>query len=115
MTPDFDLLYAAFNARDIDTALVAMHRDVDWPNGWEGGRLHGREAVREYWTRQWAQVDSRVTPTATERLSDGRTALAVHQVGHDHGGNLMWDATVVHVYTTDADGLITRMDVTEAP
>jgi hypothetical protein len=25
--------YAAFNARDIDAALAAMHRDVEWPNG----------------------------------------------------------------------------------
>ena len=26
-------LYAAFNARAIDTALQAMTADVDWPNG----------------------------------------------------------------------------------
>jgi hypothetical protein len=31
-------LYAAFNARDIDTALAGMSDDVDWPNGGEGGR-----------------------------------------------------------------------------
>ena len=28
--------YKAFNARDIDTALAAMHHDVEWQNGMEG-------------------------------------------------------------------------------
>jgi len=26
---------------------------VDWPNGMEGGRVHGHAEVRAYWTRQW--------------------------------------------------------------
>jgi ketosteroid isomerase-like protein len=43
-------LLAAFNARDVNTALAGMSDDVDWPNGWEGGRVHGREAVRSYWS-----------------------------------------------------------------
>lgn len=50
-------LYAAFNARDIDTVLAAMTSDVDWPNGWEGGRIVGHDDVRDYWERQWAAVD----------------------------------------------------------
>ena len=37
-------MYAAFNRREIDTVLAAMHPDVDWPNGWEGGRVHGHAA-----------------------------------------------------------------------
>jgi ketosteroid isomerase-like protein len=45
-------LYRAFNARDVDTVLAAMAEDVDWPNGWEGGRVVGHEAVRRYWERQ---------------------------------------------------------------
>ena len=74
MAVDFQALYAAFNSRDTDTLLGQMHPDVDWPNGWEGGRVHGREAVREYWTRQWDEVDSRVTPTATDRWNRRRAA-----------------------------------------
>ena len=38
-------IYKAFNARDIGTVLDAMDRDVDWPNGMEGGRVVGRDAV----------------------------------------------------------------------
>jgi nuclear transport factor 2 (NTF2) superfamily protein len=113
MATDIHTLYDAFNTRDIDTALGAMHPDVDWPNGWEGGWVHGRDAVREYWTRQWRAIDSRVTPTDVQPTPDGRTAVTVHQVGHDHDGNLLFDATVTHVYATDEDGLITRMDIVE--
>jgi hypothetical protein len=35
-----------------DAVLAHMTDDVDWPNAWEGGRVAGKEAVREYWTRQ---------------------------------------------------------------
>jgi hypothetical protein len=42
-------LYAAFNARDIGSPLTALADDVDWPNAWEGGRLRGTAAVRDYW------------------------------------------------------------------
>jgi len=45
-------LYTAFNARDLDGAHASMALDVDWPNGWDGGRVVGRDDVRAYWLRQ---------------------------------------------------------------
>ena len=45
------LLYDRFNARDMETVLTAMHEDVVWANGMEGGYVRGREGVRIYWTR----------------------------------------------------------------
>ena len=45
-------LYAAFTARDVDAVLAAMAPDVDWPNGWAGGRLSGPAEGRGYWERQ---------------------------------------------------------------
>lgn len=48
--------YAAFDARDLDAAIALLHPDVDWANGWEGGRVRGRAAVREYWQRQLAET-----------------------------------------------------------
>src|SRR5439155_505574 len=54
--------YAAFNARDVDATLAAMHPDVDWPDGMEGGRVRGHPAVRDYWTRQWSRIDPHVEP-----------------------------------------------------
>ncbi len=41
--------YRAFNAREVDIATDLMHPEVDWPNAWEGGRVVGRAAVRDYW------------------------------------------------------------------
>jgi len=51
------MTYAKFNARDLEGVLRTLDADVDWPNGMEGGRVRGRDGVREYWTRQWGMVD----------------------------------------------------------
>ncbi len=56
------IVYTAFNARDIDTALTTMHPDVEWPNGWEGGCVTSHQGVRDYWTRQWAAINPHVDP-----------------------------------------------------
>ena len=112
MDADEELLrraYSAFNARDVEGALALMHEDVDWPNGWQGGRLHGREAVRDYWTRQWREIDSTVQPV-DHTVSGDRVAVTVHQVVKDLEGNVQSDGTVSHVYTL-RDGLVTRMDI----
>jgi hypothetical protein len=103
-------LYDAFNARDIDAALAGMQPDVDWANGMEGGREHGHAAVREYWTRQFAQIDSHVEPVGFTTRDDGRIALDVHAVVRTPGGELIADRQVVHVYTL-REGLVERMDI----
>ncbi len=105
-------VYAAFNARDIDGVLTAMTDDVDWPNAWEGGRLRGPEAVRDYWTRQWAQIDPRVDPVDIAPRRDGRVAVEVQQVVRNLDGELIAAGTVVHIYTLRS-GLVARMDVEE--
>jgi hypothetical protein len=46
-------VYAAFNARDVDAVIATLHPDVDWPNAFEGGRVTGRDDVRDYWRRQF--------------------------------------------------------------
>ena len=98
-------IYTAFNDRDIDAVLAQLAEDVDWPNAWEGGRVTGRDAVRDYWTRQWAAIDSRVEALAFEERPDGRVAVTVDQtVDGEHAGR------VTHVYAF-RDGLVARMDV----
>jgi ketosteroid isomerase-like protein len=101
--------YAAFNARNIDRALAVMHPDVDWPNGMEGGRELGHDAVRDYWTRQFGLIDSHVEPESFEDV-DGKIVVEVHQVVRDLDGALLSDQQVEHVYTL-RDGLIARMDI----
>jgi hypothetical protein len=113
---DQDLLlktYEAFNRRDIDAVLATMHPDVDWPNGMEGGRVHGREAVRQYWLRQWSQIDPRVEPLKFLADESGAIVVDVHQVVRDLGGNLLAERMVQHVYRID-QGLIQSMEIREA-
>jgi ketosteroid isomerase-like protein len=110
---DKDTLVAAyrlFNARDIDAVLALMHPSVVWPNGMEGGYVHGREGVRAYWTQQWGMIDPHVEPLSTEIDAKGRTVVEVHQVVRDLNGNLLQDSVVHHAYTL-RDGLIERMEI----
>jgi ketosteroid isomerase-like protein len=103
-------VYAAFNRREIETVLAVMHADVDWPNGMEGGRVRGKDAVRDYWTRRFKTLDPRVEPQNFHTEPDGRVAVSVHQVVHDAAGNLLVDQIIQHVYEI-RDGLICRMEI----
>ncbi len=91
-----------------------MHPAVDWPNGWEGGRVTGRDQVRSYWTRRWAVVDPTVIPVAFAHGSDGRVSVRVQQTVRDLSGKLLADGEVVHVYTFEG-GLIKAMNIEPAP
>jgi hypothetical protein len=102
--------YEAFNARDIEAAIALMHPDVDWPNAMEGTRVHGHDGVRDYWTRQFTTIDSRVEPQGFSAYPDGHVVVDVHQVVRDTAGELLADTMVQHVYTI-SDGLVTRMEV----
>jgi hypothetical protein len=102
--------YEAFNRRDIEKILNMMHPDVDWPNMIEGGRIHGRDGIREYWRRQFTMVSPHVEPLAFQDDSAGRTVVDVHQVVRDLEGEVILDHMVQHVYLV-RDDKIERMDV----
>jgi PPOX class probable F420-dependent enzyme len=104
--------YEAFNARDIETALEQMTPDVDWPNAWEGGRVLGHDAVRDYWTRQWAAIDPTVEPLAFTERPGASVAVDVLQSVRDLDGALLSEDRVLHVFVL-RDGLLARMDVEE--
>jgi hypothetical protein len=104
-------VYAAFNRREIDIVLAALAPEVDWPNGMEGGRVHGRDQVRAYWTRQWAALDPHVEPLRMNDIA-GRTVVEVHQVVRDLDGTVLVDQIVRHKYLIQ-NGLIARMDIEE--
>jgi ketosteroid isomerase-like protein len=107
--------YRAFNDRDVEAAAALMHEDVDWPNAWEGGRLVGRAAVTDYWTRQFSTISSNVEPERFTEEPDGSVTVDVHQVVHDaQTGELLSDSRVQHRYRIIGD-LIARMDVLEPP
>jgi ketosteroid isomerase-like protein len=108
--PRLRSLYAAFNARNVDAVLAAMTPDVDWPNGWEGGRVVGRDQVRDYWERQWAEIDSTAEPTAIRERPDGEVEVSVHVVGRDPAGTVLFDDEVRHVYAFRGE-LVERMTI----
>jgi len=105
--------YSAFNSRDIDGVLVLMSESVDWPMASEGARVVGKEEIRAYWTRQWAEFDPHVEPIAVTDCEPGRTEVKVHQLVKNLNGDILSDQTVLHVFTI-ANGLIERMDIGES-
>jgi hypothetical protein len=113
MTNEREILQAAyrdFNARNIEAVLSRMQPDVAWANGMEGGHVHGKDAVRAYWTRQFMTLNPRVDPVRIEPGEGGGWMVEVHQVVHDVAGSLLVDTIVFHRYEF-RDGLISRMDI----
>ena len=104
--------YAAFNSRDIDGALEAMHPDVCWANGLEGGTVHGYGGVRAYWTRQWGKIDPTVELVEVRKEGDGRFAVMTRLVVRDLKGKLLMNQMVQHVYEFEG-GLIRSMVIRE--
>lgn len=116
MPDDLELLrrvYALFNGREIESVLAALHPDVVWANGMEGGHVHGRDEVRSYWKRQWAIIDPHVEPVEISSTAKGEVVVKVHQVVRDIEGNLLADRMVIHVFQMQ-DGLIQRFDIRDA-
>ena len=113
-------MYDCFNARDIDGVLGALTDDVAWANGMDGGHVHGREGVREYWTCQWAIVSPHVEPVRFDRAPDGSIVVEVRQSVRDLQGRPLQDQThglrdktVGHVFYLQ-EGKVTRFDIRNA-
>jgi len=87
-----------------------MHPDVESANGLEGGYVHGHEAVRDYWTRQWMLIDPHVEPRRFTTDDAARIVVDLHQVVRDLAGRVMSDQMVQHVYEIK-DGLVKRMEI----
>lgn len=105
-------VYQNFNLREIGQVLASLHPNVEWANGMEGGYVHGREAVRAYWTRQWETYDPFVEPLSMKPV-EGGIDVEVHQVVRDGSGKVLVDEVVHHAYQFE-DGLISRMDILDS-
>src|ERR1700760_4947675 len=100
--------YSAFNRRDIDGALTVMSENVDWPKASEGGRVVGKDEIRAYWTRQWAEFDPYVEPLSITEGDGGKIHVRVHQLVKSLQGDVLSDSEVLHVFTMRG-GLIAGM------
>jgi hypothetical protein len=105
--------YSAFNRRDIDAALELMNEHVSWPKASEGGRVIGKQEIRDYWTRQWAEFDPRVDVLEVVDGDAGKIDVKVRQLVKTLQGDVLSDTQLWHVYTI-ANGLIERMDIKES-
>lgn len=105
-------LYHAFNKREIETIISLMRPDVKWANGLEGGFVYGRDAVREYWTNQFKDIQVELETLKFETDQNNRNVVTVHQVIKDLQGNLLADATVQQIFTIE-EGLISLYEIGE--
>ena len=102
--------YTAFNERDIDKALSTMHPDIQWPKAFEGGYVSGHNEIREYWTRQWTEINPNVEPIEINERQNGNLEVEVLQKVKDLQGNSLFDGKVKHIYTLQ-NNLLRKMDI----
>jgi hypothetical protein len=105
-------LYEAFNKREIETIISLMRSDVKWANGVEGGFVYGQDAVREYWTNQFKDIQPELETLNFETDENNRNIVTVHQTIKDLNGNVLADVTVHQIFTIE-DGLISLYEIGE--
>jgi hypothetical protein len=100
--------------------LIALADDVVWANGMDGGHVHGREAIRAYWTRQWSMVSPHVEPVGFHRTAGDTIVAEVQQTIRDLEGKSLQgpthglkDKMVGHVFRL-RDGKVARFDIQDA-
>lgn len=105
-------LYEAFNARDIEAVLAAMQPDVQWANGLERGFVYGRDAVREYWIRQFETMQPHLTILGFQTDAGGREVVTVHQIVRDLQGALLLEQKVQHRFSLQ-NGLVELFEIVD--
>jgi ketosteroid isomerase-like protein len=106
-------LYDGFNKRDIEAVLAELADDVAWANGMEGTHVHGRDAVRDYWTFQWSVIDPAVKPLSVACGEGGVAIVEVHQVVRDLQGQILLDEVIHHSFRIK-DARVLRFDIVGA-
>ena len=105
-------LYDAFNKREIETIISAMHPDVQWANGMEGGFVYGRDAVREYWQNQLNEIQPELRVLEFETDKSNREVVTVRELIKDLKGNILANMTVHQIFTIE-NGLISLYEIGE--
>ena len=113
-TATIEGLYRAFNARDIDAAMSHIAPGADWPDGSTGGRVHGRDALRAYWLKQWSSFNPRVAPMRIELAPDGSAHVRVDQLIKALDGSVLVNRQVEQVFEFEGP-FIRRMTTVVLP
>jgi len=106
--------YSAFNARDIDAAVMLMSPDVSWPKAFKGGVANGPNEIRTYWSEQWSEINPRVEPMAFHPQNDSEILVEVHQIVRNLEGHIISDEHVCHRFTIKNE-LIQAMELCSLP
>jgi hypothetical protein len=101
-------VYAAYNRQDADALLAFVSEDVDWPDG--QARLHGKQGLRAYWTRQWAKTRTRDEVLAIATPMPNRSIVRIGQVVRALTGAVISTGTFEHDYLIE-NRLIMRLDI----
>lgn len=102
-------LYEAFNRKDIEAVIEALHPEVTWRNLLGADRLHGREAMRLMWREQFKIFDPEATPISFTSLPDGRMEVRIAYVVRNLDGRLFTEEIATNTYSFK-DGLIVDME-----
>ena len=103
-------IYNGFNARDMEGVFALLTDDVAWANAMEGTHVHGKDAIRDYWTHQWSVIDPHVEPLKIAKAADGSLVVDVHQVVKNLERQTLIDETVKHAFRLDG-GRVQRFDI----
>ena len=103
-------IYNGFNARDMEGVFALLTDDVTWANAMEGTHVHGKGAIRKYWTHQWSVIDPHVEPLKIAKAADGSLVVDVHQVVKNLEGQTLIDEMVKHAFRLDG-GRVQRFDI----
>ena len=100
--------YAAYNRQDTGALLALVGNDVHWPDGQR--HLRGKQELRTYWTRQWAETRTRDEVLEIAAPMANRLTVRVRQIVCTLAGAVISTGTFEHNYLIE-DGLIMRLDI----
>ena len=90
-----------------------MKPDVKWANGMEGGFVHGRGEVRDYWKKQFEVTQSHLEPLRFDTDKIGRNIVTANLTVKDLQGNLLVERTIKQIFTIE-NGQISRFEIADS-
>ena len=103
-------VYEAFNHRDLSALAPLLHPDAEWPDGLEGGTVRGRQAVLDYFARQFATMDPDARLIRVRDEPPARLVADVQYAVKNLQGQLWSDTRAILAYDF-RDGLLAGLEV----
>lgn len=102
-------LYEAYNRKDIEAVVAALHPEIDWPALFSEARIQGAEAVRQLFTEPFKVMNPEITPIDIRTDLHGRIRVRVSYVVRTLDGIVFTEETNTNLFEL-CDKLIIRMD-----